>query len=88
MELEGFVAEMGNERNVTFARFQRDGENWLPAIDAFVLPSLTGGPLWRSSRRCPLVSSAVGGIPQVIESEKNGILIAHESPEEIKKGHY
>ncbi len=86
-ELEGLIIRKGIENEVTFAGFQRDVENWIPALDAFVLPSLTEGtPLsLLEAMACgvPVVASAVGGIPQVIDPGKNGILVSPCKPEEI-----
>ena len=86
-ELEELVKRRGIENRFIFAGFQNDVENWMPAIDVFILPSLTEGTpmalLEAMACGIPVVASAVGGIPQVIVSDKNGILVTPGKPEEI-----
>jgi len=36
----------------------------------------------------PIVASDVGGIPQIIDSEKNGVLVPPRQPERIKEAVY
>jgi glycosyltransferase involved in cell wall biosynthesis len=87
-ELESLVKKANIEDNVIFAGFQSDIEKWLPAMDVFVLPSLTEGTpmslLEAMAYGIPVVASAVGGVPQVIDSGKNGILISPGKPKDIK----
>jgi len=86
-ELEDLVKKVNMEDKIFFVGFQSDIENWLPAIDVFVLPSLTEGTpmslLEAMANGIPVVASAVGGVPQVVDSGKNGILVAPGKPEEI-----
>lgn len=86
-QLEDLVKEEGIKHNVVFAGFQADIESWLPAMDVFVLPSLTEGTpmslLEAMAFGIPVVASAVGGIPQVIVSGKNGILVSSGKSQEI-----
>jgi glycosyltransferase involved in cell wall biosynthesis len=88
-ELEKSAKKSGNGGSVIFAGFQNDVEDWLPAMDVFVLPSLTEGTpmslLEAMAGGIPVVASSVGGVPQVIESGKNGILVSPGKSEEIKK---
>jgi len=87
-ELKSLVNRKGAQNNVTFAGFQSDIEKWMPALDIFVLPSLTEGTpmalLEAMSFGIPAIASAVGGIPQVIDSGENGILVQPGNREEIK----
>ena len=87
-ELEDLAKARGVDDMVVFAGFQSEIDDWLPAIDIFALPSLTEGTpmslLEAMAHGIPAVASGVGGVPQVIESGKNGILVTPERPDEIK----
>ncbi|MBN2284940.1 MAG: glycosyltransferase family 4 protein [Tissierellales bacterium] len=84
------VRQKGVEDKVFFAGFQTDVKEWIPAMDVFALPSLTEGTpmalLEAMACRIPIVASAVGGIPQIIDSGKDGILVAPGKPKEIAAG--
>ena len=88
-ELEQFVRKQRLEECVIIAGFVKNIEDWLPALDVFVLPSLTEGTpmalLEAMAAGIPTVASAVGGVPSVIDSGRNGILVPPCSPEEIGK---
>lgn len=87
IELENLVKSKGLAERVVFMGFQSNPEQWLSAMDVFVLPSLTEGTpmalLEAMSCGLPIIASAVGGIPDVIESGQNGLLIASGQPTEI-----
>jgi len=88
-ELEELVNRNGLTSQVIFPGFQNDIENWLPALDIFCLPSLMEGTpmslLEAMAYGIPVVASAVGGIPDVVQSGKNGILVSPNNPEELKE---
>jgi glycosyltransferase involved in cell wall biosynthesis len=72
---------------IIFVGFQGDAENWMTAMDVFVLPSLTEGTpmalLEAMACGIPVVASSVGGVPRVVVSGNNGILVAPRKSEEI-----
>lgn len=86
-ELEKIAATAGLEGKIIFAGFQRHIESWLPSFDIFVLPSLTEGTpvalLEAMACGIPVIASAVGGVPDVIIPEKNGILVSPGNVDEI-----
>lgn len=64
---------------VSFVGFIDEAEKILPAFDIFVLPSLKEGLpyviLEAGFAGLPIVATTIGGIPEIIENQKNGILI-------------
>lgn len=87
-ELENIIREEKLSDQVIFAGFQRNIEEWLAAADIFVLPSLTEGTpmalLEAMSLGLPCIASAVGGVPKVIDSGENGILVAPGNSGQIR----
>jgi glycosyltransferase involved in cell wall biosynthesis len=87
-KLEELAKRVGMQDKVIFAGFQSDVENWYPAMDVFVLPSLTEGTpmslLEAMAQGIPCVASKVGGVPKVIDSGIDGILVLPGNAEEIK----
>lgn len=69
------------------AGFIPDAAALLPAFDALLLPSLSeafGYVLLEAGYAgIPVVASSVGGIPEVIEDMKSGVLIHAKNPKEI-----
>ncbi|MDD1778798.1 MAG: glycosyltransferase family 4 protein [Candidatus Helarchaeota archaeon] len=88
-KLEELAKRVGIEDKVIFAGFQSDVENWLSAMDVFVLPSLTEGTpmslLEAMAYGIPCVASQVGGVPKIIDSGIDGILVPPGNAEEIKE---
>lgn len=78
-ELEEAARARGLGDDVLFLGFRDDAEGWLPALDLFVLPSLTEGTpmalLEAMSAGVPVVATAVGGVPKVLDDGINGFLV-------------
>lgn len=77
--LQQQATELGIARNVRFLGFRDDTPALLAAMDIFVLPSLSEGLplslLEAMAANTPVVASRVGGIPEVISHEQNGLLV-------------
>lgn len=88
LELEELAVANGVKEHVCFAGFQTDVESWLAAMDIFVFPSHSEGTpmalLEAMASGVPCIATAVGGIPAVIHSGINGILISPGEPDEIR----
>jgi glycosyltransferase involved in cell wall biosynthesis len=66
-----------------------EAAKYLKAFDVFTLTSTTEALpyviLEAGQAGLPIIASAVGGIPEIIEDMENGILVRAKEPEEIKK---
>lgn len=73
------VEELGLGGAVTFAGYRNDVPRWLAGMDVFVLPSLMEGLglvlLEAMALEKPVVATRVGGIPEIVEDEKSGLLV-------------
>jgi L-malate glycosyltransferase len=82
-EREQQASELGlSVNNVRFLGFRSDVPDLLAASDFFVLPSLTEGlplsVLEAMSHQLPIIATPVGGIPELVEHQKHGLLVAVE----------
>jgi glycosyltransferase involved in cell wall biosynthesis len=86
-QIEVLALQHGVRDLTIFTGFQGDVSKFMPAMDIFVLPSLSEGTpmvlLEAMGSGIPVVASAVGGIPRILESGVNGILVPPRQPEEI-----
>jgi len=77
--LEEQVRQFALSDHVRFAGFRSDVDAVLSAADLFVLPSLMEGmpnallEAWAAS--LPVVASEVGGLAEVVDSERTGLLV-------------
>lgn len=83
-ELELLAQDLKIRERVIFTGFQEDIHRWLICMDAFILPSLTEGTpmalLEAMAQGVPVIATAVGGVPEVIESGESGILVSPGKP--------
>ena len=77
--LEQCAESHGLSRQVEFLGMRTDVYNLIRAFDAFVLPSLHEGVpmvlLEAMALGVPIVASAVGGIPEILEDRKEALLV-------------
>ncbi|MBN1121744.1 MAG: glycosyltransferase [Anaerolineae bacterium] len=82
--LETQAAALNIENRVHFVGFQTNPEYWLDAIDIYVLPSQSEGLpvaiLEAMAKGIPTVATRVRGITDLVEHEKNGLLVPLADP--------
>jgi len=88
-ELKELVMELGIEKEVEFLGVRKDIEKLMKSTKLFALPSRWEGlplvNLEAMSNKIGVIAAKVGGIPEVIENGKEGILISPENPEALAK---
>ncbi|MBD3156893.1 glycosyltransferase [Candidatus Peregrinibacteria bacterium] len=86
-DLEKMAMREGVMDHVRFLGFQKDIPHIMAASDLFVLPSKKEAfglvLLEAGIARVPVVASNVGGIPEIIDHEKTGLLIPPENPRKL-----
>ena len=82
--LKQLAGELGIESDVIFTGERRDVHDLIAAMDVFALPSLAEGLpmalLEAMTLGTPVVATAVGGVPEVVEDEWNGRLVPARDP--------
>ena len=85
--LHDTAVKMGIDSNVIFPGFRDDVLDLMNAFDIFVISSFHEGVpmalLEAMSLKKAVVSTAVGGVKEVIQNEKSGLLVRPESVEEL-----
>jgi glycosyltransferase involved in cell wall biosynthesis len=88
-ELSRHIAAAGLQDRFILPGFRTDLDQFLPFFDLVVLPSFTEGlpniVLEAFAARVPVVATAVGGTPEVVEDGDNGYLIAPGDPQELAR---
>jgi L-malate glycosyltransferase len=88
-QLQALAQHCGLAREVMFLGHRSDGNNILGLMDLFVLPSLSEGiPLALLEALAlarPVVATAVGGIPEVVEHEISGLLVTPGNYDDLAK---
>ncbi len=87
-KLEKLISDLKMESNVILMGFVPHASQYFKAFDIFLLPSLSEGfpyiALEAGLASLPVISSAVGGIPEIIDDMKSGILIQSRKSKEIR----
>jgi len=77
--LKALAAKLGLHKHVRFLGEVSDIERYFETLDVFVLPSIaeTFGIVLLEAMQAgvPIVATKVGGVPDVIEDDKNGLLV-------------
>ena len=84
------VKDLGLTKHVLFAGFQDHPEMFISHFDIFVLPSVLEGfgivLLEAMSLGKPIVASKVGGIPEIVQQHKTGLLVKPADVEDLSQG--
>jgi glycosyltransferase involved in cell wall biosynthesis len=83
--LETLAADLGLAERVTFLGWQQDLATVYGAMDLFVLTSLNEGTpvslIEAMAAGVPVVATAVGGVPDVVEHAVTGMLVPPQQPD-------
>src|SRR5262249_41219994 len=84
------VRSLGCEKMVSFLGFRKDIPDLMAAADVLVLPSVAEafGPAAAEALHLgtPVGATKAGGIPEIIEDGKNGVLVEPANSEALSKG--
>ena len=85
--LEKKIKDLGLGEKVFLPGFVENAAQYLPAFDIFILPSIKEGLpytiLEAGAAGLPVIATSVGGIPEIIDDMKTGILIRPRQPKEL-----
>jgi len=88
-KLQTFIRNKGLENKIFLTGYMEGASKYLSAFDLFILPSTKEGLpyvlLEAGSAGLPIITTNVGGIPDIIDDGKTGILISPRNACEIKK---
>jgi len=86
-QLRTQVEHLNLTENVLFAGFQEHPELFIAQFDVFVLPSVLEGfgivLLEAMALGKPIVASHIGGIPEIVQHEKSGLLVKPADAEDL-----
>ena len=85
--LQKLIAAQGLRDTVFLVGFVKNAAQYLKAFDLFILPSLKEGfpyaLLEAGAAQLPVVATSVGGVPEYLTHEKNGLLVSPGNTEEL-----
>ncbi|MDP3710666.1 MAG: glycosyltransferase family 4 protein [bacterium] len=88
-KLQDQIKNLGLQKDVFLTGFMRDANQYLKAFDIFALPSLKEGLPYTiidaMAAELPVVASRVGGIPDLITHNENGLLVSTKNSRELAK---
>ncbi|MHB0977641.1 MAG: glycosyltransferase family 4 protein [Candidatus Aquicultorales bacterium] len=86
-ELEREAERLGLGEVVAFTGFQEDARALMSAFDVFALPSLMEGfalvVIEAMASGIPVVASKVGGVPEIVQEGRNGLLVEPGDPKSL-----
>lgn len=87
VKLKKMASDLQLTNHVSFAGFHKDIENWLGNLDIVVHPADTEGLgvalLQSAAAGVPVVAANAGGIPEVVQDKKNGLLFPPGNTEKL-----
>ncbi|MDP3962651.1 MAG: glycosyltransferase family 4 protein [bacterium] len=85
--LENLIKEKSLEKHIVLAGYVKDAAEYLKGFSIFILPSVKEGlpycVIEAGYAGLPVIATTVGGIPEIIDDMKSGILIQPKKSEEI-----
>ena len=89
--IESRIAELDLADRVSLVGYQDDPAPWLRALDVCCLPSYANEGVPQALMQAmlvgsPIVTTAVGGIPEVIEDGRTGLIVPIRDAEALAKG--
>ena len=88
-KLQEKIKDLKLENCISLVKGFGEDHKYLKAFDIFILPSLKEGLpytlLEASLAEVPIVATNVGGVPEIIEHEKTGLLARASFPEELAR---
>lgn len=85
--LENLIKKYNLEKNIFLLGNIKNAAELLPALDIYICSSVKEGfpysILEAMSAGLPIVSTNVGGIPEIVDDGKNGLLIEPHNPEKL-----
>lgn len=86
-DLKRRARDRGVEASVIFTGFRTDIPRLLAAVDLFIMPSVSEGLgtaiLEAGAAGLPIVSTRVGGIPDIVKEGESGLLVPPGDPESL-----